>query len=264
MTSFQFYILILINGLMTVGSGQVIYTVEYSDRSCQSPLFYYYFNSNQCYALHQGNPSCSSRESCSGTDYNTFSQCSGFTQSGSGYFILSGNVMTIQSFTTNDCSGSSSSTDSISINQCNRFSGACSSSIQLTTTQPSMSCVDLQDNNCIKQHENKLGPCLSITLADINSRINKTIRATHDHLILTDGSWKLFRELKPGYVFNNKIVLVVSNEICYSLNSCVSHDFKFIHMNETFGTMSLITPDDLYRIPNWIYRILKLFANIPL
>jgi hypothetical protein len=260
MLFFKLYLFMIIS---TLCLGQTIYAVEYSDSLCQSPLFYYYFNNNQCDLSYVGNPACSSREACSGEDYNTFSLCAGFSQSGSFYNTINGNTMVEQIYTTNDCTGTPL-TQNLILNQCSPLSYSCGASYQLTTIPPSVSCVDLKDFDCVKQHEDKIGPCLSVTIMNTKLLNNKTIKATHDHLILIDNSWKLFRELQMGFKYKDNVVINVSNDICFHLNSCVSGDFKFDYMNEIFGTMSLITPDDLYKIPAWMYKMLKLFVNLPL
>jgi hypothetical protein len=218
--------------ISTLCSGQTIYAVEYNDSLCQSPLFYYYLNNNQCYLSYSGIPSCSSREACSGKDYDSFSSCAGFSRSGFSFLnTMNGNTIVEQIYTTNDCTGTPS-TQNLILNQCSRLSDECGASFQLTTIPPSVSCVDLKDFDCVKQHKDKTGPCLSITIMNTRSLNNKTIKATHDHLIQIENSWKLFRELQIGFKYKNNVVADVSNDICFHLNSCVSEDFKFDYMNE--------------------------------
>jgi hypothetical protein len=120
------------------------------------------------------------------------------------------------------------------------------------------SCVNFEnDLQCELQHGYRSGPCLTITWN------NKNVSATSDHLIRTSKGWKLFRELtSEDHLSNKKIHNIYYHDFCNKLSVCRSSNYTFMYEGIEFSTVSLITPEDLMRLPKWMKYINKLWINI--
>jgi hypothetical protein len=261
-------LLYMILSFVNIINGQLIYEHFYDGTYygvCSNPFSYNYIIMNKCYQAPSTNNyiNCNLYSDCSGLEFEDFYICVNSTFEGFIKFNYLNNILTAINYNTN-CELEYSRGPMI-MDCRNSYNCYSQLSHKYTTEQYiSNSCVDLEDNNCSKQHSDKKGPCLSILI--MNHRLNKTteIKATQDHVILQDNKWMLVRELHVGMTLNNGIIINIKSIICHHLNSCISPGFTFNHLNETFGTMSLITPNDLYKIPNWIYRLLKIWINLPM
>jgi hypothetical protein len=133
------------------------------------------------------------------------------------------------------------------------------SGISFIFTAEGASCVNFdQKPICELQHEFRSGPCITATL---NNNIN--ISATGDHLIKANFGWRLFRELKVKDVLNDKIVTkIMTNEFCEKLSVCKSDNYTFNYKGVTFSTMTLMTPEDINKLPWWMKYINKFWVNI--
>jgi len=118
-------------------------------------------------------------------------------------------------------------------------------------------CVEIPQNfKCELQHDFKNGSCISI-ITETNS-----FKGTGDHLIYSQTGWKLIRELSVGEELATGKIMNITIDYCKRLNTCYDDGFQFKLAGETFSTMALITPDDLKRLPRWILKLVKLYANI--
>jgi hypothetical protein len=133
------------------------------------------------------------------------------------------------------------------------------SGISFMFTTEGVSCVNFdQKPTCELQHDFRSGPCITATLDN-----NVNISATGDHLIKANFGWRLFRELMVRDVLNDKIVTkIMKNEFCEKLSVCKSDNYTFNYKGVTFSTMTLMTPEDIIKLPWWMKYINKFWVNI--